>query len=158
MLSIRIIRVLCFVTLAIYQAAYAMEAPQTSHTLVDTISAYNPVNACLRRTPFAWCILKAAYNTATCRSAPVWHPDTTQLPDAPALAKLFHNSLIFRQHIKPEQFLWGVGHFCTPSSWSLLTDSCSWHVGKFNNRVKKYKNLQESLVIIGIYIRLILHG
>lgn len=121
----------------LYQASHAMEAPHVSNTFIDTLNTYNPINACIRRTPFAWCLLKAAYNTITGHQAPILQSDTTQLPDAPTLAKLIHNRIAFNQHIQPEQFLWGVATSAHQVDGNCSPDSCSWERWAIEQRGKK---------------------
>jgi len=103
-----------------------MESPELSYTLRNTIAVYNPVNVCLRRMPFAWCMLKAAYNTATGYQAPSLELDTKHLYDSANLANLIHNAVFFYKYIEPKQFLWGVGTSAHQVDGGCLPYCCSW--------------------------------
>ena len=114
---------------------HGMEAPKKSNTLLATIAAYNPINACVRRTPFAWCLLKAAYNTVTGHHAPVWQPELTQLK-ASTIGTLVHD---VTQHKQSEPFLWGVGTSAHQVDGNCSPDSCSWARWEIQQQGKKVK-------------------
>lgn len=145
-----LIHYLLIVTITLSQCTHTMESnfakatmdrskdrPERSYTFLDTIHAYNPINACLRRTPFTWCLLKATYNTITGYQAPILQSDTTQLPDAAKLATLIHNRITFNQHIQPEQFLWGVATSAHQVDGNCSPDNCSWERWAIDQKGKK---------------------
>jgi beta-glucosidase len=122
MISKQSVQILIIFLVTLSSSLSAMHASKSSLTIADTLATYNPLNACMRRTPFAWCLLKAAYNTITGYKAPACNIDLTELPDATTFAQLIYNAV----HIKPEQFLWGVGTSGHQVDGNCSADVCSW--------------------------------
>src|SRR5437870_965602 len=133
MSSIKMIRVLLLVSLAIYQITHAMETPPSSNTFTETLVAYNPINAFSRRTPFAYCILKATYNTATGHQAPVLQPENMQL-NACTIGTVIRD---VTQHKQTKPFLWGVATSAHQVDGGCSPDSCSWARWEIEQQDKK---------------------
>ena len=132
---LRIALVLFVTSLTLCPMTQTMETPKKSRTVFDTIAGYNPINACIRRAPFAWCLLKAAYNTVTGRQAPVWQPELTQL-NASTIGTLIRD-VIQQKQLDP--FLWGVGTSAHQVDGNCSPDSCSWARWETEQQGKKVK-------------------
>ena len=130
MTSSSLLRLLFIATITLYQTSPAMESPTLSNTLLDTL---NPVNAFLRRTPFFWCILKAAYNTAIGHQAPIWESENIPL-NASTVAAIIRD---VTQHKQNEPFLWGVATSAHQVDGGCSPDSCSWARWEIQQQGKK---------------------
>jgi len=129
-------------TLALATGVASLHGMESS--IIDTLYAYNPISACLRRTPFAWCVLKAAYNTATGHQAPVCEQDNHELHDATTLAKFLRNTVTLHQRIQPEQFLWGVGTSAHQVDGNCGPERCGYARWEIEQLGKKVHDLSGS--------------
>jgi beta-glucosidase len=99
-----------------------MEKAESSNIFIDTLNTYNPINACIRRTPFAWCMLKAAYNTITGHQEPIKQPHNLMLSAFTVAAFIYD----ITQQKQDEPFLWGVGTSAHQVDGGCSPENCSW--------------------------------